>query len=277
MLVAHRRAELESARAGVPGEVGAVFTMGALHDGHRALLAAARDQNDSLVATIFVNPLQFGPNEDFSRYPRPVAADLALCESAGVDLVWVPEVEDVYVGGLPRVSVDPGPLAAELEGESRPGHFAGVLTVVCKLLHLTAPTRSYFGQKDYQQIALVRRMVHDLDLGAEIVEVPTVREADGLARSSRNVYLDDAHRAAAAALSAALRASFDAAHGGADAQAVLRAGRQVLAAEPAVAVDYFELRAPDLSAAPEHGPARMLVAARVGGTRLIDNYPIELA
>ncbi|MGI8879398.1 MAG: pantoate--beta-alanine ligase [Jatrophihabitans sp.] len=276
MVVARRRAELASARAALPGSVGAVFTMGALHDGHRALLTAAREQDDSLVATIFVNPLQFGPAEDLSRYPQSLEADLALCEQAGVDLVWVPEVDDVYVGGLPRVSVDPGPLATDLEGASRPGHFAGVLTVVCKLLHLTAPMRSYFGQKDYQQIALVRRMVHDLDLGADIVEVPTVREADGLARSSRNVYLDEAQRAAAVALSAALRASADAARIGSDRDTVLNVGRQLLAAEPGVAIDYYELRAPDLSPAPEHGEARMLVAARVGSTRLIDNYPVEL-
>ena len=289
--VVHTRAELAAARAGLPGPVAVVMTMGALHDGHAALLRAARGRAASVLVTIFVNPLQFGPTEDLDRYPRTLEADLAVCAEAGADLVFAPRVADVYPGGGPAVRVDPGPLGARLEGASRPGFFHGVLTVVLKLLHLTRPELAFFGEKDYQQLVLVRRMVADLDLPVEVVAVPTVREPDGLARSSRNRYLSAQERGAARRLSAALRAGAARAAAGAGAAAVLAAARAEFAAgdgpvtggpagaDPAggVRLDYLELTAPDLGPAPAAGPARLLVAAWVGGTRLIDNAPVDLA
>jgi pantoate--beta-alanine ligase len=274
-VVTRTRAELETARAALPGPVGAVFTMGALHEGHQALLRAAREANASLLVTIFVNPRQFGPNEDLSRYPRPFDEDLARCDKAGVDVVWAPSVAEVYRSGEPQITVEPGQLAAELEGASRPGHFAGVLTVVAKLLHLTRPDRAYFGEKDFQQLALVRRMVADLDFDVEIVGVPTVREPDGLALSSRNVYLSAAERDRAVALSTALETAAKTAARGAGPDEIVAAGRDVLGAAR-LEVDYFVLRGADLGPAPRVGPARVLVAARVGGTRLIDNVPVTL-
>lgn len=273
------RADFLQARRALTGErVGAVLTMGALHDGHAALLAAARADNDVVLATVFVNPTQFGAHEDLSRYPRPLEADLARCAAAGVDLVWAPSVDDVYPTPT-RISLDPGPLADELEGASRPGHFAGVLLVVAKFLNLLRPSTTYFGAKDWQQLTLVRAMVADLDLGVKIVAVDTVRETDGLALSSRNVYLDADERVRAGALSRALFAGRDAAPG-ADGAAVLAAARAGLTsagpASAAIAVDYLELRAPDLGPAPEIGPARLLAAARVGRTRLLDNVEVYL-
>jgi pantoate--beta-alanine ligase len=275
IVVTRSRAELETARAALPGPAAAVFTMGALHEGHQALLRAAREANASLLATIFVNPRQFGPNEDLSRYPRPFDEDLARCEKAGVDVVWAPPVTEVYRSGELQITLEPGPLAADLEGTSRPAHFAGVLTVVAKLLHLTRPDRAYFGEKDFQQLTLVRRMVADLDFDVEIVGVPTVREPDGLALSSRNVYLSAAERDRAVALSAALEAAAKAAARGAGPDDIVAAGRAVLTAA-GLDVDYFVLRGADLGPAPRVGPARLLVAARVGGTRLIDNMPVTL-
>ena len=185
----HTRAELAAARDALTGTVGVVMTMGALHSGHETLLRAARERADHVLVTIFVNPLQFGPNEDFDRYPRTLDADLEICRRAGADLVFAPAVADMYPDGQPRVRVDPGPLGEELEGASRPGFFHGVLTVVLKLLQLTRPDLAFFGEKDYQQLTLVRRMARDLDVPVEIVGVPTVREPDGLALSSRNRYL----------------------------------------------------------------------------------------
>ena len=202
----HTRAELAEARAALKGTVGVVMTMGALHAGHETLLRAAREQADHVLVTIFVNPLQFGPNEDFDRYPRTLDADLEVCRRAGADLVFAPSVADMYPDGQPRVRLDPGPLGEELEGASRPGFFHGVLTVVLKLLQLTRPDLAFFGEKDYQQLTLVRRMARDLDVPVEVVGVPTVREPDGLALSSRNRYLREPERAAALSLSAALRA-----------------------------------------------------------------------
>jgi pantoate--beta-alanine ligase len=250
--------------------------MGALHAGHAALIEHARRFSESVVVSIFVNPLQFGPSEDLGRYPRNLPADLELCARLGADLVWAPAVEDVYPGGEARsqVRVDPGPLGAQLEGAVRPGHFAGVLTVVAKLLGLVRPAAAFFGEKDYQQLVLIRRMAADLELGVGIGGVPTVREPDGLALSSRNAYLSAADRERATALSQALFAGQQAAPHGA--LAVIAAATRVLAAEPAVAVDYLELRDPDLGELPEHGPARLLVAGRVGGTRLIDNVAVTL-
>jgi pantoate--beta-alanine ligase len=274
MKVVRTRAEFAAARAELPGPIGLVPTMGALHAGHVALLDAARAECASVITTNFVNPMQFGPHEDLARYPRTLDADLELSEKAGADLVWAPDLSDVYPHGTAQVTVQPGPLGDVLEGEVRPGHFAGVLTVVAKFLHLVRPHRAYFGEKDYQQLTLIRQMANDLDIEVTIVGVPTVREPDGLALSSRNVYLSTDDRRHALALSRALFAARENAAAGAD--AVLASAERVLAAEPAVAVDYVELRAADLGPAPEHGPARLLVAARVGPTRLIDNVGLEL-
>ena len=269
------RAEFIGAREGLAGPVGLVPTMGALHAGHVALIKQARDGCESVLVTIFVNPLQFGPTEDLAVYPRTLAEDLAVCERAEADVVWAPSVADVYPDGAAQVRVDPGPLGAELEGAVRPTHFAGVLTVVAKLLNLTRPALAFFGEKDYQQLTLIRRMAADLELGVGIAGVPTVREADGLALSSRNGYLSAEERERALALSRALQAGRAAAARGA--VAVLDAGAAVLAAEPGVSVDYLALRGEDLGPAPESGGrARLLVAGRVGRTRLIDNIGLIL-
>jgi pantoate--beta-alanine ligase len=283
MRVVVSRAELAAARwaSDLAAPVGYVPTMGALHAGHAALLRAAREQCRSVIASIFVNPTQFGPGEDLARYPRSLEADLALCEQSGADLVWTPGVDDVYPNGEPLVTITPGPLGDVLEGATRPTHFAGVLSVVAKYLNLLRPDRAYFGEKDYQQLSLIRAMAADLDFGATIVGVPTVREPDGLALSSRNTYLSAADRAAALALSRALLAGRDAAPGGAEAvlaaaNEVLAAANQDLAAARGVSVDYLELRGTDLGPAPARGEARLLVAARVGATRLIDNMEITL-
>jgi pantoate--beta-alanine ligase len=273
--VVRSRAEFLAARRTLPGPVGLVPTMGALHAGHLGLLHAARDECASVVTTNFVNPMQFGPSEDLAHYPRSLEADVALSEQAGADLVWAPAVEDVYPsGGTTKVRVEAGPLGDELEGAIRPGHFAGVLTVVAKFLNLVRPDRAYFGEKDYQQLTLIRQMAADLDLGVTVVGVTTVREPDGLALSSRNVYLSAADRAHALALSRALFAGQAAAAEGAP--AVLARATAVLGAADGVAVDYLELRGADLGEIPAQGPARLLVAARVGTTRLIDNVGLDL-
>lgn len=272
--VVHTRAQLGAARSALAGPVGVVLTMGALHDGHRALIEAARAQCASVVTTVFVNPLQFGPNEDLAKYPRTTEADIALCTEAGADVLWMPGVEDVYAAGPVQVTVAPGPVAALLEGAVRPGHFDGVLTVVAKLLLLTRADRTYFGQKDYQQLTLVRRMAADLDLPVEVHEVPTVREPDGLARSSRNRYLDPQQRLVASAIPRATAAG--AAAGADGAGAVAAAATAVLQAQDGLAIDYVEVRSPTLGEAPDAGAGRLLVAVRVGATRLIDNIPVML-
>lgn len=274
MQVVHSRGDFFAAREQIAGPVGLVPTMGALHPGHAALLDAARAASESVVVTVFVNPLQFGPAEDFARYPRTLDADLAICAARGADLVWAPAVEDVYPGGAAQVRVEPGPLGEILEGAVRPGHFAGVLTVVAKFFGLVRPAVGFFGEKDYQQLTLITRMAADLDLFVAVAGVPTVRERDGLALSSRNLYLSADDRGRATALSRALFAGQQAAGAGAD--AVVAAARAVLAAEPGVAVDYLDLRGADLGSVPAHGAARLLVAARVGTTRLIDNVPVTL-
>ena len=274
MQVVHTRADFFGARDKLDGPVGLVPTMGALHAGHVALIDAAVRASNATIVTIFVNPMQFGPSEDFARYPRRIEADLARCEAAGADLVWTPGLEDVYPGGATQVRVEPGPLGDDLEGAVRPGHFAGVLTVVAKFFGLVRPAVAFFGEKDYQQLALIRRLAADLDLFVGIAGVPTVREADGLALSSRNVYLSPQERQQALALSRALFAGQAAATEGAE--AVLAAGHQVLAAERGVAVDYLALRGADLGPVPPTGAARLLVAARVGSTRLIDNVAATL-
>jgi pantoate--beta-alanine ligase len=231
-----------------------------------------------VVVSIFVNPLQFGAGEDLDRYPRTPAADLAALAAAGVELVFAPPVEEMYPGGPPAVTVDPGPLGGLLEGASRPGHFAGVLTVVTKLFGLLRPDVAVFGEKDYQQLALIRRATADLELGVEVVGVPTVRESDGLALSSRNRYLSTGERRAALGLSAALRSGAAAAEAGLGGAEVLAAARAaVTGATAGPRLDYLVLTNPDLAPAPAVGPARLLVAAWVGGTRLIDNLAVRLA
>ncbi|WDZ85690.1 pantoate--beta-alanine ligase [Micromonospora cathayae] len=276
--VLHTRDDLAKARAALTGTVGVVMTMGALHEGHEALLRVARDQSDHVLVTIFVNPLQFGPHEDFDRYPRTLDADLEICRRAGADLVFAPTVNEMYPDGEQAVRLDPGPLGAEFEGASRPGFFHGVLTVVLKLLNLTRADLAFFGEKDYQQLTLVRRMVRDLAVPVRIVGVPTVREPDGLALSSRNRYLSPAERKAALALSAALRAGAAATGDGGTPEGVLVAANLGfdVASKGAAELDYLVLADPDLEPGPERGPARLLVAARVGTTRLIDNMEIWL-
>ncbi|SCL14665.1 pantothenate synthetase [Micromonospora rhizosphaerae] len=274
----HTRKELAAARDGMKGTVGVVMTMGALHSGHETLLRAAREQADHVIVTIFVNPLQFGPNEDFDRYPRTLDGDLEVCRRAGADVVFAPSVAEMYPDGQPRVRVNPGQLGEDLEGQSRPGFFHGVLTVVLKLLQLTRPDLAFFGEKDYQQLTLVRRMARDLDVPVAVVGVPTVREPDGLALSSRNRYLSAPERQAALSLSAALRAGVAAAKQGRDAGAVLAAAHRAFdSGTPGAQLDYLVLTDPDLEPGPVTGPARLLIAAWVGTTRLIDNAAIQLA
>jgi pantoate--beta-alanine ligase len=253
------------------------MTMGALHEGHTALVRAARAEADHVIATIFVNPLQFGPGEDFTRYPRTVEADLDVLRAESVDAVFMPDRDEMYPEGEPRVRVDPGPLAAIGEGAHRPGHFGGVLTVVLKLLNLTRADLAYFGEKDYQQLTLIRAMVSDLDVPVRIVGVPTVRGPDGLALSSRNRFLSPVEREQARALSRALAAGAAAAEAGHNAREVVATARAVFGRTPEIALDYLELTDPDLGPAPARGPARLLVAARVATTRLIDNRAVEMA
>ena len=226
-MVAETVAELHDLVAGLPGPVALVPTMGALHEGHRALVRAARERAGSVVVSVFVNPTQFGPGEDFDRYPRTWDADLAALAEEGADAVFHPPGDEVYPPGAVGVAVHPGPLGDVLEGAVRPGHFTGVLTVVAKLLGLVRPDLALFGEKDYQQLTLIRAMARELALGVEVVGVPTVREDDGMALSSRNRYLSPGQRATAATISRALRAGADAGPHGAG--AVLAAARGVLA------------------------------------------------
>ncbi len=286
-VLARTRAELAAGRADMDSRTGPVVlvpTMGALHAGHERLLRAARTlagPRGSVIVSIFVNPLQFGPNEDLDRYPRTLDEDLAMCTREGVRLVFAPSVAEMYPGGQPEVTVDPGPVGQLFEGEFRPGFFGGVLTVVLKLLHLTRPAIAVFGQKDAQQLALVRRMVTDTNLDVVIEPVPTVRDADGLATSSRNRYLSAADRAVALTLPRALRAGQARGDEGfGDAAAVLSAARDVFRAEPALAVDYVAVVDPGTFGSAETlqaGPALLVAAARAGRTRLIDNMPVVLA
>ncbi len=259
-VVAATREELAAGRKELTGRVAVVMTMGALHEGHATLVRRARELADSVVVTIFVNPLQFGAHEDLDRYPRTLEDDLALLEAEGADLVFTPTPEVVYPDE-PLVRVSAGPLGAVFEGASRPGHFDGVLTVVLKLLHLTSPDVALFGEKDAQQLAAIRRMVADLDLPVEVVGVPTVREPDGLALSSRNRYLSPGERQAALVLSRAL-ATRDVA-----------AARALVDVEPGVDLDYLErVDSRTFEAAPDGD--LIVVAARVGTTRLIDNISV---
>ena len=298
--VVHTKAELRTEIARLLAEhagrrssspsLGLVPTMGALHDGHRRLAEAAVTENDVVVASIFVNPLQFGDPKDLERYPRTLEADAALLEQVGVDLAFAPSVEEMYPGGDPLVRVTAGPLAGKWEGASRPGHFDGVLTVVSKLFHLAMPGpvagqpaafRAYFGQKDAQQVAIVRRMVKDLDFPVDVVGVPIVRAEDGLALSSRNQFLSPDQRDAALVLSRALRLVDERA----TAHEPLEPDDAVdlINSQPGVELDYFEVVDPDTleplafncRETPFTGEALAIVAARVGDVRLIDNMPLK--
>lgn len=276
MIVARTRAELgEALRPGRARGVrrAVVMTMGALHSGHLELVRQARQVADEVVVTIFVNPLQFGRGEDLDAYPRTLQDDLEACERAGVDVVFAPTDGVMYPEPV-QVRVVPGEVGEILEGAVRPGHFSGMLTVVCKLLGLVDADAALFGEKDYQQLALIRLMVRDLDLGVEVIGVPTVRDADGLALSSRNRYLTPEERAAAVAIPRAIEAAQREAISGA--AAAREAAVAVLATEPVVVPDYVEVTDPDLGPAPEAGPGRILIAARVGTTRLLDNAAVEL-
>ncbi|MGR3936110.1 pantoate--beta-alanine ligase [Streptomyces sp. BRA346] len=296
-----RRADFDAALAhfAVPGRTAVVMTMGALHDGHASLIRAARARVGAkglVTVTVFVNPLQFGAGEDLDRYPRTLDADLEVAAAAGADIVFAPSAEEVYGSGEPRIRMSAGAMGEGYEGASRPGHFDGVLTVVAKLLHLTRPDFAFFGEKDAQQLVLVRRMVHDLDFPMEIVGVPTVREGDGLALSSRNRYLSAQERDTALALSRALFAGRDAGlaaarsagtAAGGDTDGLVRVGspgavraaaRAVLAEaarlDPPLVLDYLDVIDPEsFTEAPEEhtGEAVLAVAAKVGSTRLIDN------
>lgn len=272
MDVVHTVQQARRRLADLPRPIGFVPTMGALHDGHRALVAASRARDAATVGSVYVNPLQFGPGEDFDAYPRDLDSDLAVLEADGVALTFTPGPSFTPSERRTEVVVT-GP-AGPLEGRARPGHFTGVATVVTQLLGVVGPDRAYFGEKDYQQLQVVRALVEDLCLPVEIVACPTVREADGLARSSRNAYLDAAQRLLARHVPAALAAAVAGWDGDAD------AARDRMAAEldrPGITVDYVEVADPVTLARGEGrvaGPARALVAARIGGTRLIDNVAL---
>jgi pantoate--beta-alanine ligase len=263
MNVVATRAELTVARRALTGRVAVVMTMGALHDGHVELIKRARAEADSVVVTIFLNPLQFAAGEDLDRYPRRLEQDLPLCESAGADVVFTPLPAEVYPTE-PVVRVSAGAIGDVFEGARRPGHFDGVVTVVLKLMHLVNPDIAYFGQKDAQQLACIRRMVSDLDVPVEIVAVPTVRDADGLALSSRNEYLTPDQHLSALVLARAL-ATRD-----------VTAGRALVDAEPGVDLDYLE-RVDSATFETTPDGDLIVVAAKVGTTRLIDNLLLEEA
>jgi pantoate--beta-alanine ligase len=258
--------------------VGFVATMGFFHEGHLSLMRRARADRDVVAVSIFVNPLQFGPQEDFASYPRDTEADLRRAEGEGVDVVFLPEVGDMYPAGEPQVTVDPGPLGGRLEGASRPGHFRGVLTVVAKLFHLVGESSAYFGEKDYQQLVLVRRMAAELSFRVDVVGCPTVRDPDGLAMSSRNVHLSPGERTAALGLSRSLRAAAGLLREGARRSRTLvaRMGAEIRS-EPLIDLDYADVVDEDTLEPIEivDRPARALVAARVGTPRLIDNMLLE--
>ena len=254
--------------------VALVPTMGALHEGHLALVRAAKVRGNTVViVSIFVNPLQFGVGEDLDAYPRTFEADLEMLRPLGVELVFAPTEAHMYPRGR-RTTVHPGPIGDILDGAARPGHFAGMLTVANKLLNIAAPNAAFFGEKDYQQLVLISQMVTDLDMDVEIVGVPTVREADGLAMSSRNRYLSEQERSLATALSAALTAGAHAAPGGIE--AILSTAQSVLATVPEIELDYLALRGRSLEEPPEKGDGRLLVAARLGSARLIDNVGVAI-
>ena len=274
--VVRTRAELRAALAGAGRPVGLVPTMGALHEGHASLIRRARSESATVAVTIFVNPRQFNEAADFERYPHDEAADLRMAGAAGADVVWIPPVEEVYPPGF-QTTVRVGRLTDPLEGAARPGHFEGVTTVVAILLGLAGAERAYFGQKDAQQLLVVRRMAADLGIGTEIVACPIVREPDGLALSSRNVRLTPKERAAAPILRRALlaaRARYEA--GERDGDALRAAMREVLEREPLAAPEYVSCADPATLAelASVDGPALLSMAVRFGAVRLIDNEPL---
>ena len=275
MQIVRNSEELARARRDMQGTVALVPTMGALHAGHMALIAEGKKRADKVAASIFVNPAQFGPNEDFGRYPRQEETDARMLEEAGCDLLWVPAVHDIYPDGFStRVSVSG---VSELwEGEARPGHFDGVATVVAKLLLSMGPDRAMFGEKDFQQLAVIRRMVKDLNLSVEIVGVPTVREADGLALSSRNAYLSSGERQQANGLPRALQASRAAILSGTPVAEVLHEARASLRDGGFSRIDYFALVDADSLERLEEpkGAMRLIAAATIGTTRLIDNFAV---
>ena len=276
MLVVRTRAELREARAALASSVGFVPTMGALHEGHASLVRRARMDCDAVAASIFVNPTQFGANEDLSRYPRDEAGDLALLDSLGVDLAFVPTVEEIYQQGS-SISVDVGALGEVLEGAARPGHFRGVATVVTILFNLVAPDKAYFGQKDGQQSVVIRRLVSDLGMPVEVVVCPTVREADGLAMSSRNRYLTSQERSQAPILNRALQAAAGAlAAGDKSAESLRQFMRDELAAARLGDVDYVSVA--DAETLQEldvvDRPALASLAVRFPSARLIDCLPL---
>ena len=261
----------------LPRPLGLVPTMGALHEGHLSLVAAARAANASVAASIFVNPLQFGPGEDFERYPRPLDDDLAQLRIAGVDVVFTPD-PGVFTPTDSLTTVTVRALTQILEGASRPGHFDGVTTIVAKLFHAVQPDRAYFGEKDFQQLAVIRRMARDLDMAIDVVGCPIVRDPDGLALSSRNAYLDADERRAALQLPAALQQMRAGWTG--DADAARLALTRTISGASGVRLDYAEVVDPETLAVLEgvvEGPAQALLAAHIGQTRLIDNIRLEPA
>lgn len=276
MQVVRTRAELRAALAAAPRPVGFVPTMGWLHEGHVSLVRRARDESATVVVSIFVNPRQFGETADFAQYPRNEARDLAICETAGVDLVFAPSVEEVYPAGF-DTTVTVGAIAEPLEGRARPGHFAGVATVVAILFSLVGAERAYFGLKDYQQVMVIRRMALDLALPTEVVPCETVRDDDGLARSSRNARLSPAGRAAAPVLYRALRtAAARVAAGERNGHTLRAVMRDVVASEPMADLDYASVADPETLAECDvvDGPAVLSIAARIEGVRLIDNLRV---
>ena len=272
--VVKTREELRAALAKLPGRLGLVMTMGALHDGHLSLIKEAKQHADHVLVTVFVNPTQFAPGEDFEKYPRDLDADLKAVATVGADLVFAPAASEMYQGEA-AVTINPGPTATVLEGKTRPTHFAGVLLVVHKMFNLTGADVAVFGQKDAQQLAIIRQMVRDLDMPIEIVGAPIVRGKDGLALSSRNAYLSATQHQQALALSGALKAGRQASNSGASASQIKKVARGVLE-NAGVKIDYVELVDPTTFAPVQAGEAVLALAAYVGNTRLIDNAILNI-